>query len=173
MSSALGADAQQLARFKTTPDLPSLGSYGAFAPQFLDKLVKQKSIGEQLTDVRGRYAQVAAEKGEDSQEAKDLFDLNKKLTDYKTNLEPKEATWASRMDALRIKYADAKLAGKTGEMSEIEKQMNAHLEAYNLWLLSEDWSGIRLLLLFVKDMEICGSKRKLHKPIKEKLYLVV
>ena len=130
MSSALGADAQQLARFKTTPDLPSLGSYGAFAPQFLDKLVKQKTIGEQLTDVRGRYAQVAAEKGEDSQEAKDLFDLNKKLTDYKTNLEPKEATWASRMDALRIKYADAKLAGKTGEMSEIEKQMNAHLEAY-------------------------------------------
>lgn len=130
MSSALGADAQQLARFKTTPDLPSLGSYGAFAPQFLDKLVKQKSIGEQLTDVRGRYAQVAAEKGEDSPEAKDLFNLNKKLTDYKTNLEPKEATWASRMDALRIKYADAKLAGKTGEMSEIEKQMNAHLEAY-------------------------------------------
>lgn len=130
MSSALGADAQQLARFKTTQDLPSLGGYGAFAPQFLDKLVKQKSIDDQLIDVRGQYAQVATEKGEDSPEAKELFKLNKKLTDYKNNLEPKEATWGSRMDALRIKYADAKLAGKTEEMSDIEKQMNAHLEAY-------------------------------------------
>lgn len=131
MSSALGADAQQLARFKTTQDLPSLGGYGAFAPQFLDKLVKQKSIDDQLIDVRGRYAQVATEKGEDSPEAKELFNLNNKLTSYKKNLDPEEADWASTVSALKQQKYQAELDGDTTLIAEADRKIAAALKAHS------------------------------------------
>lgn len=130
MSTALGTTPEQLAQFKTMPTLPSLSGYGSFNPEFTAKLVKQRSIDDQLTDVRGRYAQVASTKGEDSPEAKELFDLNNKLTNYKKNLDPKEADWASTVSALKQQKYEAELAGNKPLIAEVDAKISAALKAH-------------------------------------------
>lgn len=130
MAAALGTTPDQLARFKQMPTLPSLAGYGSFNPEFTAKLVKQKSIDDQLTDVRGRYAQVASTKGEDSPEAKELFDLNNKLTSYKKNLDPKEADWASTVSALKQQKYEAELSGNKPLIAEVDAKISAALKAH-------------------------------------------
>ena len=104
MSSALGADAQQLARFKTTPDLPSLGSYGGFTKETIDKLRNVPSLSQQLQDAIGKVGELTLEYGKDSDQVKEASITVEKLKGVEDKFtDPKEQSWTARLDSLNLK----------------------------------------------------------------------
>jgi len=117
MSSALGADAQQLARFKTTPDLPSLSSYGGFTKETIDKLRNVPSLSQQLQDAVGRVGELTLEFGKDSDEVKEASITVNKLKGVKDKFtDPKEQSWTARLDSLNLKLLGEKDPAKRASL---------------------------------------------------------